>query len=416
MSALFRSIRIEVFQKPGLWKTIAWIAWLAALSVFIVRFCFGLHRAYAFMDYLLAGSHWAHGENLYFNWRGFIYSPLAAAFFAPLAFLPLSLAYTVWLLLNIAVLLGGLTAILKTGLFSGIAPESSGIVYLLLLPFTLGNLDVGQANPFVIGFRMFAVAAVYAGRWNTAAFCVAVPTFFKVYPLALGLLFCVIAPRRFGWRLLIALLLLAAAPFLFQHWSYVSEQYHAWIATRSVDDRRVYPINYMPLDFWYLIHWIAHLPIDRWLYTLIQLGTGAALALFSLWGKWRQWDTVRVLSGLFVLASIWMVLWGPATESHTYLLLAPALVLALVQSINERYPAWLRALVSAAFILQFINHNTRTSYLFHIKQPWIFSAQPISALLFLGYGLFWLLNDAFWPAERMAGVDSHETWSIARRP
>ena len=138
------------------------------------------------------------------------------------------------------------------------------------------------------------------------------------------------------------------------------------------------------------------------MYPLIQLGTGAALALFSLWGKWRQWGTARVLSGLFVLASIWMVLWGPATESHTYLLLAPALVLALVQSINERYPVWLQALVSAAFILQFINHNTRTSYLFHIKQPWIFSAQPISALLFLSYCLLWLLNDAFWPVERPA--------------
>ena len=402
MNALFRSRRIEVFQKPGLWKTIAWIAWLATLSVLIVRFCFGLHRAYAFMDYMLAGSHWARGENLYFNWRGFIYSPLAAAFFAPLAFLPLSLAYTVWLLLNVAALLGGLTAILKTALFSGIPPENSGIVYLLLLLFTLGNLDVGQANPVVIGFLMLAVAAVYAGRWNAAAFCVAVPTFFKVYPLALGLLFCVMAPRRFSWRLLITLLLLAAAPFLFQHWSYVSEQYHAWIATRSRDDRRVYPINYVPLDFWYLIHWVAHLPIGRWLYTLIQLGTGAALALFSLWGKWRQWGKARVLCGVFVLASIWMVLWGPATESHTYLLLAPALVLALVQSINKRYPVWLRALVSAAFILQFINHNTRTSYLFHIKQPWIFSAQPISALLFLSYCLFWLLNDSFWPVERPA--------------
>jgi hypothetical protein len=378
------------------------MAWTTALLVLIVRFCFGLHRAYAFMDYMLAGSHWVRGENLYVNWRGFLYSPAAAAFFAPFACLPLPLAYILWLLLSVAVLLGGLTAILKTGLFSGINQKNSGIVYLLLLPFTLGNLDVGQANPFVIGFLMLAVAAVCDEHWNTAAFCIAIPTFFKIYPLALGLLICVIAPRRFSWRLLIALLVLAAAPFLFQHWSYISEQYQAWVATRSGDDRRVYPINYVPLDFWFLIHWIAHLPIGHWLYSLIQLGTGAAVALFSFWGTWRQWSTERVLNGLFVLASVWMVLWGPATESHTYLLLAPALVLALVQSINERHPVWICALVSAAFALQFINHNTRTSYLFHIKQPWIFSAQPISALLFLGYCLFWLLDDSFWPAERPA--------------
>jgi hypothetical protein len=99
-----------------------------------------------------------------------------------------------------------------------------------------------------------------------------------------------------------------------------------------------------------------------------------------------------------------MVLWGPATESHTYLLLAPALILALVQSIRERHSVWIRALVSAALALQFINHNTKTSYLFHVEQPWIFSAQPISALLFLSYCLFWLLDDSFWPAERLAFV------------
>jgi hypothetical protein len=402
MSALFRPFRTEIFKTPSFWNIMAWIAWTVALFVLTVRFCFGLHRAYAFMDYMLAGSHWVHGENLYVNWRGFIYSPAAAAFFAPFACLPPSLAYILWLLLSVAALLGGLTAILKTSLFSGITHKNSRIVYLLLLPFALGNLDVGQANPFVIGFLMFAVASVYAGRWNTAAFCVAVPTFFKIYPLALGLLICVIAPRRFSWRLLIALLLLAAAPFLFQHWSYVSEQYQAWIATRSADDRLVYQFKYVPLDFWFLLHWIAHLPVGHWLYSLIQLGTGAALALFLVWGTWRQWSTERVLSGLFVLASVWMVLWGPATESHTYLLLAPALVLGLVQSIDERHPVWIRALVSAAFALQFVNHNTKTSYLFHVEQPWIFSAQPISALLFLSCCLYWLLDDSFWPAERMA--------------
>jgi hypothetical protein len=90
-----------------------------------------------------------------------------------------------------------------------------------------------------------------------------------------------------------------------------------------------------------------------------------------------------------------MVLCGPATESHTYLLLAPALVLGLVRSFNGRHPAWLRALVCAAFVLQLVNYNSGTSYLFHLKEPWIFSAQPISALLFLGYCLFWLLTDSF---------------------
>jgi len=406
-----------VFKKPAFWTVTAWISWAVALLVLVVRFCTGCHRAYAFNDYMLAGSHWIHGEYLYANWRGFIYSPITAAFFAPFACLPPAVAYILWLLLNVAVLLGGLAALLNTKFVSVINRAYSGIIYLLLLPFALGNLDVGQANPLVIGLLMFSVAAVRVERWNTAVLCVAIPTFFKIYPLAIGMLICTIAPRRFGWRLVIALVLMGAAPFLFQHWSYVSDQYYAWVTTRTSDDRLNYPINYVPLDLWFLLHCVGHLPILPWFYTLIQLGTGAGLALFCIWGKWRHWRTERVLSALFFLGSIWMVLCGPATESQTYLLLAPALVLGLVQSFGRWHPAWLRALVCAAYALQFVNHNTRTSYLFHLKAQWIFSAQPISALLLLGNCFYWLLSDSFWlerPALSSAVQKSSSSSAIRR--
>ena len=388
---------VKFFKKPAFWTVAAWSSWTVALFVLIVRFSDGCHLAYAFNDYILAGFHWIQGEYLYSNWRGFIYSPIIAVFFAPLAWLPPAIAYTLWLLLSTTALLGGLTALLRTTLFPVISSAYSGIIYLLLLPVSMGNLDVGQANALIIGLLMFAVAAVRVERWNIAAFCVAIPTFFKIYPLAVGLLLCTIAPRRFAWRLLIALTLLGVAPFLFQHWSYVWDQYHAWVTTRSSDDRLTYPINYVPLDLWYLLHWIGHLPIPTRWYPVIQLVTGGGVALFCVWSKWRHWKAERGLTALFFLASVWMVLCGPATESHTYLLLAPALVLGLVQSFNGRLPAWPRVLVCAAFVLQLINHNTRTSYLFHLKQPWIFAAQPISALLFLGYCFSWLFYDSFSP-------------------
>lgn len=394
-SVMLATRSTEIFKQPAFWTVTARISWTVALLVLIVRFCAGFHRAYAFDDYMLAGFHWIHGEYLYANWRGFIYSPLTAVFFAPFAYLPPGVAYALWLLLSAGALLGGLTALLKTTLFPFISRAHSGIVYLLLLPFTLGNLDVGQANALVIGLLMFAIAAVQTERWNTAALCVVIPTYFKIYPLVAGMLICAIAPRRFTWRLFIALALLGVAPFLFQHWSYVSDQYHAWFATRTSDDRLNYPINYVPLDLWFLLHRIGHLPIPPWVYTLIQLATGGGLALLCLWGRWRHWTTERLLTMLFFLVSVWMVLCGPATESHTYLLLAPALILGLVQSFNARHPAWPRILVCTAFVLQFVNHNSRTSYLFHLKQQWVFSAQPISALLFLGYCFSWLLTDSF---------------------
>jgi hypothetical protein len=354
---------------------------------------------------MLAGLHWMRGEYLYGNWRGFIYSPVTAAFFVPFSCLPPAIAYSLWLLANAAALLGGLTALLI--LFPGLSQKCVGIIYLLLLPLALGNLDVGQSNPLVVGLLMFAIAAARVERWNIAAICVAIPTFFKIYPLAMGMLICVIAPRRFGWRLLVAILLFAVAPFLFQHWSYVSDQYHAWIETRISDNRLSYPDKYVPVDLWFLLHWVGRLPIQPWFYALIQAGTGAAAALLCIWGKWKNWRMERLLIGLFFLGSAWMPLCGPATEAHTYLLLAPALVLALVQSFHERQPTLLRGLLSLAFILQLINHDSRTLYLFHFKQRWVFSAQPLSALLFLGYCVYWLLNDSFWPEKgRVLSTDA----------
>jgi Glycosyltransferase family 87 len=356
--------------------------------------------------------HWMRGEYLYANWRGFIYSPVTAAFFVPFSCLPPPIAYSLWLLANAAALLGGLTALLI--LFPRFSQKCAGIVYLLLLPLALGNLDVGQSNPLVVGLLMFAIAAVHGKRWNIAALCVAIPTYFKIYPLAVGMLICVITPRRFGWRLLIALLLFAAAPFLLQHWSYVSDQYHAWIATRISDNRLNYPDKYVPVDLWFLLHWVGRLPIQPWCYSLIQAGTGATAALLCIYGIWKNWKMERVLIGLFFLASVWMPLCGPATEAHTYLLMAPALVLALVQSFHERQSTVLRVLLSLAFALQLINHDSRTLYLFHFKQRWVFSAQPLSALLFLGYCVFWLLNDSFWLEERAnAEVRSSSSSGVA---
>lgn len=385
----------------GFWIDAALIAWLMALAGMVVRFsCGGARRVYAFNDYMFAGLHWMRAEYLYANWRGFIYSPVTAAFFVPFSCLPPALAYSLWLLVNSVALVGGLAALVKSNLFPGFNKQCLGIAYLLLLPVALGNLDVGQSNPLVVGLLMFAIAAVRVERWNIAAVCVAIPTFFKIYPLVMGMLICVVSPPRFVWRLLLALLVLAVAPFLFQHWFYVSDQYHAWIQMRISDNRIHYPEKYAPADLWFLLHWVGRLPIQPWFYSLIQAGTGAATALFCLWGIWKRWKIERVLIGLFFFGSVWMPLCGPATESNTYLLMVPALIVALTNSLHERQPTALCALLALAFALQLVSHTYPALALLDLKQRWVFSTRPLSALLFLIYSVFWLLNNSFWPEAR----------------
>jgi Glycosyltransferase family 87 len=401
MEAAIRRSTSEILNKQSIWNKCAWIVWTAALVVLILRPLLLSHRGTSYDTYQFAGSHWLHGENIYSHWMGFVYSPVVAAFFAPFAYLPAPLANILWRILNAALLLGGLAAILKTNLYAGIKKSNFGILYILLLPLAVGNIDISQANPLVEGLLLLAIAAVYLERWNSAALCVAIATCFKIYPIAVGLLICLIAPKRFSWRMIIALLLLLVIPFLFQHWSYVSNQYNAWIATRASDDRRQWPIEKLPLDLWFLIHWVGNLPIPPKIYSLIQLGTAGALAFFCAVQTWRGWAKNRVLIGLFCLVSIWMTLCGPATESYTYLILAPAVILALVQAFNAHQPAELRALVSAAFILQLLA-ATRASFLPHFKPSWALAIQPCSALVFLVYTLWWLFNNSLWGEDRGA--------------
>jgi hypothetical protein len=244
-----------------------------------------------------------------------------------------------------------------------------------------------------------AIAAVYVERWNSAALCVAIATCFKIYPIAVGLLICVIAPRRFIGRMLIALLVLVLLPFAFQHWSYVADQFQAWITTRTAEDRREWPTEKLPLDLWFLIHRFARLPISPKIYSLFQLGTAGTLAFFCALQTRRGWSKNRVLIGLFCLASIWMTLCGPATESYTYLILAPAVILALVQAFNAPQPTGLRALIAAAFILQLLA-AARASFLPHFKPAWALSILPCSALVFLVYTLTWVSNNSLWRKDR----------------
>jgi len=395
-------IIVTPFKNPLSLKNIAWAVWAVALCFLVARFSAGgvhhdytFNDYYAFNDYVLAGHHWIQSEYLYGNWRGFIYSPIVAAFFAPLSILAPALAYLLWLLLNASVFFIGLSALLESNIIPDLKRESFALIYILLVPCALGNLDVGQANPLVIGLLMFALTALRREQWNVAAICIGLATFFKIYPLAVGMLICVVAPRRFIWRLLLVLLVFALAPYLLQHWSYVTEQYKAWVATRASDNRLNYSIKYAPIDLWFLLHVVARLPISTELYTLIQIATGALIAIYCIWGRWKAWSIQRILSGLFFLVSIWMTLCGPATEAHTYLLMAPALIIALVKSFHDRQSLSLRALVFGAFFLQML-HTTRISNLLHTKQAWAFIPQPLSALLFAAYCLLWLLNDSFW--------------------
>lgn len=396
--ALINGIAISQ-KRARIWKIAAWVAWTVVMVVLTVRSGSGRRHSCAYADYQGAGLHWLQGEALYNGTRGYgyVYSPLVAVIFTPVAYIKPSIGVVLWQLVNAAAFMGGLLALIHTT-FPVSFRKYSSIAALLMIPFALGNLDVGQANPLLAGLIMATIAAAHTERWGTAAVLAALATEMKIYPLSIGLLLLVVAPRRFFRPLLAALVLSVVAPFLFQRWPYVFAQYHTWIVTRGTDDRLSRPFFGSELDAWFILRWICHVDVPHLLYRLFQIGCGGAFALLCAAGKRKGWSFDRLLLCVLCLGSVWMTLLGPSTESYTYLLLSPVVVLVFVRSFVDGHGVWLRASFAAAFGLQLFA-VARSSLMPHFSPPWALAAQPFSALLFLVGSLGWLLSNRYWPAD-----------------
>ncbi|HYR58897.1 MAG TPA: glycosyltransferase family 87 protein [Chthoniobacteraceae bacterium] len=388
-----------VSPRPGWRKWSAWfVALLWALMVVgvLVRVVREPTKSTVFPTYLVAGERWLRAEPLYPTLRGFIYSPLIAALIAPFTFLPKVPGSVVWRLLNLAAYLGATAAWLRRGV-SHVPENLWPWVFLAMLPLSIGNLNNGQLNPAMIAAIMAALLAARAERWMLAAFAIGLVTYLKVYPLAAGLLLAVLYPRKLGWRLPLALLVLGLVSLVLQNPRYVLEQYQAWFATRTADQRHVDPAD-APRDLWMLLH-ACGLDLDLRVYLVVQMLGGAAIAAFLFVGQRRGWNGDRLLTALLALVCCWMLLLGPAPESATYIILAPILSCGLVKAFAGRHPVWMRCLAATPLLL-LLSIQLITIY-GSPRDPLHMSISPLAALIFCAFAVAWVCRSSLWvaPAE-----------------
>jgi hypothetical protein len=362
--------------------------WTIVLVIICIRVALSYRQHNAFLDYVGAGRKWIESQALYSTTRGFVYSPLIAAFFALFAWLPEPMDAIIWRLLSVAIFAGAICWWLTMRLHNHIPKKSSWLVFLLLLPFTVGNFNNGQVNPLLIGLLMFAVLAAYSKQWTISAICLGLAAYLKIYPLAIGLLLALIYPRQLAWRLAVTLILLGALTFLLQQPAYVLEQYQRWFSSRTADKRETTRNLGVVLT-------ALHIGPGPNVFTVIQVLAGAGLAALCLFGRIRKWAEKRLLVGLFTFGSCWMLLFGPATETATYVLLAPALVFALVQAFHQAAPSSMRISMCLSFALILLG-EVLDSYFIYKKGVYSMSLQPFGALIFLVCAIFWILTSSLW--------------------
>lgn len=352
--------------------------------------------------FLRAGRDWIAGDALYDDRpnKGFVYGPFSAVCYAATTQVPEVAAHIFWILVSSALLLGGLWLVLNKGPFANLSTRWRAAVFLMAFPLSLGNLDAAQANPIIIGCVMIAIATAFLGRWTLAALAIAVAVHWKVYPVVAGMLLVLVSPGKFTWRLALFVVLMGLAPYLFQKADYVSGQYALWYETRTADDRMDtagYPLNIAPRDLWFLLVRVMEWPLNLTAYRVLQAGTGALIAAFVIYGRVKSWPGERLLGGLFMFVCLWMILLGPASEMHAYLLVAPAAALAVAESFSRGMKTGLKMLAGLAyFCLLFA--LLRVAFVSKFEPGWILAIQPAGALLLLGYALWRYLGDpeALW--------------------
>ena len=371
--------------------------WVAVLLGICIRIGLISHSHDVFVTYYDAGRKWISSQPLYSYSRGFVYSPLIAAFFVLFAWLPLSLGAVLWRLLDAAGFIGAIFWWLKAEIHDRIRASSYWLAFLLILPLSLGNFNNGQINPLIIGLLMIAMLAARYRQWTLSAICVGICAYLKIYPLSVGLLLVLVYPRKLGWRIALTLILMGALPFILQRPAYVFEQYQRWFAFRAADDRRM-NMDIAPRDFAMILR-VFHINLSAAAFLMVQILAGAGAAVVCVIGRIRKWSEERLLICIFTLGTCWMLLFGPATEDATYAMIAPALSFAAIQAFSQVTPGWMRVLICVSYAVLLV--GLILNAFFGLKKtPYSMSVQPFGALLFAGYTVIWLFISSPWNQVR----------------
>jgi hypothetical protein len=369
------------------WLRLAVTAWVLVLLVVCVRTVVQPRQHSTYPIFARAARQWLAGEDLYYKSRprhgdldDFRYSPVTAALVTPFTLVDERVAGVVWRLLGAAVLVGGLLWCCRAVFPLELMRTQRAVLFLLVLPLAAGNFNNGQTNTFVLGLVLCTFAGAAEKRWTLAAVCIAIASLMKIYPIAIGLLLVVLYPRQFTSRLLTAVGAGLALPFLLQRPDYVQTQYGEWVVCLLGDDRSVRPLDGCYRDFQLLWRvWLV--PLSSLAYRAIEVASGALVALCCLAGRRADWPEIRLLNFVLALSCCWMTVFGPATESATYMLLAPVLGYAMIEAWILPEMRRLRWLLAADYSLFMVAQIEGWFGGGGILRP--HGLQPIAGLLFM---------------------------------
>ena len=323
------------------WEKALILVWVVVFSAISLRMLLAPpRRSNIYPVFVTSARNWLCGTHVYRmpdssnDVEDFRYSPVVLELFVPFAQLPDRAGNILWRLLNLGVFFAGLRHWCGHVLPAFLGRGHMALIALLTTPWLLGNINNGQSNPLMLGLMLLGTSWVLGRRWTLAAACLAAACLFKIYPLALAMLLMALYPRPLLGRMLLFLAVGLALPYVMQEPAYVSEQYGRWFRYLALEDRESnVEGSYRDVRFLWRV---AFGPMPYRLHMVLQMLTAGASLGLCLAARRRRWSERRLVTFLFGLACVWMTVFGVATESPTYLLLAPTLAWTLVRGRRER--------------------------------------------------------------------------------
>jgi len=372
------------------------------LSVAIVCFRIYTHPGWhsVFPTYRDAGAAWIHQGQIYAAPGIFLYSPLVGAFFSPFALISQNVAEVLWrLLLGFAL---PLALWFNARTLFDFSKKEFAWLFLLIVPLTLSSLNNGQANIIIIVLFLAAAAAASQSRWFMCAFCAAFAVYWKIYPIAFALLLAVVFPKKLIFRILLVLIGLFVVSLFLQRPSYTLQQYSDWLVNLASDRRRAHEYYGRWRDFYLLLRLLG-IPISTMWWTIAEVTAGSVAAAICFLGTIRHWPRATLLLGAMSLAIVWMLLFGPATEAATYVLIAVPSAYLLIAGWSD-VSQWALRVVSTMTYIGFVSAHILNSW-FPIKKNvyLVHAIQPCLTLCFCAALFLWwqwqLLNETKQPCD-----------------
>jgi hypothetical protein len=364
-SVPFQNVPFTVRLAVGLW-----VALVAGVTVRVAKS--HPYRQSVVPIYRSAGEHFLEGRPLYCAnppHDVFRYPPPAAAGFCWLALLDEHVGAIVWRLIGILAFATGLRRFQRA-----FEPEMSlpsrGLLWACAAPLILPSFNNGQGNVLVAAASLHAAAGLPRAAPLLSAAWLALAAGLKLYPLAPAALFVIAAPWRLLPRLVVAVALVFASPFLLQDSDYVVARYAEFVQYCGTDDRQATILDRAPRDWTVVPRAWEDIVISARITLAVSAAAGLACALAVLIAHRRG----TAVETAFVLGLTWMTVFGPATENPTYsLLAAPA-----AWAVSVARKPYLAGFVFVLLLLPVLRGLFPTSEVWPLR-----TVQPCAALLLM---------------------------------